>query len=107
MAALMVIEDAVSAIKGYAATAPFATRRRRLPREVRTLQAVQLGFDGAEAVARLLGTRVRADSLSGGKATKVARNIVAGHPIGGNMTGESWHHFHDRSMAHDKGVIRH
>ena len=44
--------------------------------------------------------------MPGGKAVKIVRNIVAGHPLGGNMQGESWHHFHDRSTAHDKAVIR-
>lgn len=44
--------------------------------------------------------------MPGGKAVKIARNIVAGHPLGGNMQGESWHHFHDRATAHDRAVIR-
>jgi hypothetical protein len=44
--------------------------------------------------------------MPGGKTVLVARNIVAGHPIGGNMDGQSWLHFHDRSSAHDKAVVR-
>lgn len=106
MAALMVVEDAVSAIEGYAAFPPFAHADEAYLAKYGLLQAVQLGFDGAEAIARLLGAKLRADSVPGGKAAKIARNIVAGHPIGGNMAGESWHHFHDRSTAHDNAVIR-
>jgi len=106
MAALMVVEDAVSAIEGYAAMAPFAHVDEAYLAKYGLLQAVQVGFDGAEDVARVLGVRLRADGISGGRAVKIARNIVAGHPIGGNMQGESWHHFHDRATAHDKTVIR-
>ncbi len=106
MAALMVVEDAVSAIEGYAAVAPFAHVDEAYLAKHGLLQAVQIGFDGAQDVARALGVRLRADGTPGGKAVKIARNIIAGHPIGGNMQGESWHHFHDRSTAHDKAVIR-
>jgi hypothetical protein len=69
------------------------------------LQALQVAFDGAESAAKVLGVRLRADR-KGGKAAIVARNIVAGHPIGRNMDGESWHHFHDRATAHHKAIIR-
>jgi hypothetical protein len=106
MASLMVIEDAVNAIEGYACLAPFPHADEAYLAKYGLLQALQVGFDGVEAVARCLGARVRADSISGGKAVKIARNIVAGHPVGGTMAGESWHHFHDRSTAHDKAVIR-
>lgn len=105
-AARMVVEDAVSAIEGYAASPPFAHVDEAYLAKYGLLQAVQLGFDGAEAVARVLGTRVRADSVPGGRAAKIARNIVAGHPVGGTMASDSWHHFHDRSTAHDNAVIR-
>ena len=69
------------------------------------LQALQVAFDGAESVAKVLGVRLRSD-CKGGKAVIVTRNIVAGHPIGGNMNGKSWHHCHDRATAHDKAIIR-
>jgi len=106
MAALMVVEDAGSAIEGYASLAPFVHVDEAYLAKYGLLQAVQIGFDGAEDVGRALGVRLRADGIPGGKSVKIARNIVAGHPIGGNMQGESWHHFHDRSTAHDKAVIR-
>jgi hypothetical protein len=106
LAALMVVEDAVAAIAGYDSTPPFTFVDEAYLAKFGLLQALQLSFDGAEAVARMLGTPLRADGVSGGKAVKIARNIVAGHPIGGTMAGESWHHFHDRSTAHDKAVIR-
>lgn len=106
MAALMVVEDAVNAIEGYAALPPFQHVDEAYLAKYGLLQALQVGFDAVEAVARCLGTKVRADAVAGGKTVKVARNIVAGHPIGGTMAGESWHHFHDRSTAHDKAVIR-
>lgn len=106
MAALMVLEDAVNAIEGYSALPPFDHVDEAYLAKYGLLQAMQVGFDGAEAVARCLGARVRADAMDGGKAVKVARNIVAGHPIGGTMAGESWHHFHHRGSAHDKSMIR-
>ena len=102
----MVVEDAVSAIEGYAALPPFAHVDEAYLAKYGLLQALQVGFDGAEAVARVLGVRLRADGAAQGKDVKVARNIVAGHPIGGTMQGQSWHHFHDRATAHDKAVIR-
>lgn len=106
MAALMVVEDAAHAIAGYAALPPFEHVDEAYLAKYGLLQALQVGFDGAEAIARCLGCRIRADSVAGGKAVKIARNIVAGHPIGGTMAGESWHHFHDRASAHEITVIR-
>lgn len=106
MAALMVVEDAANAISGYAALPPFEHVDEAYLAKYGLLQALQVGFDGAEAVAHGLGCRVRADSVAGGKAVKIARNIVAGHPIGGTMAGESWHHFHDRATANENAVIR-
>ena len=106
VAALMVVEDAANAIAGYAALPPFQHVDEAYLAKYGLLQSLQVGFDGAEAVARCLGSRIRADSVAGGKAVKIARNIVAGHPIGGTMAGESWHHFHDRGSAHEKAVIR-
>ena len=106
LAALMVVEDATYAIEGYKAVAPFAHVDEGYLAKYGLLQALQVGFDGAEAVGEALGVELRADRQSGGKSVKVTRNIVAGHPIGGNMEGESWHHFHDRATAHDDSVIR-
>jgi hypothetical protein len=105
MAALMVVEDAIGAIEGYAEAAPFNFVDEAYLAKYGLLQALQVAFDGAESAAKVLGVRLRADR-KGGKAAVVARNIVAGHPIGGNMDGESWHHFHDRATAHDKSIIR-
>jgi hypothetical protein len=105
MAALMVVEDAIGAIEGYANAAPFNFVDEAYLAKYGLLQALQVAFDGAESVAKVLGVRLRADR-KGGKAPLIARNIVAGHPIGGNMDGESWHHFHDRATAHDKSIIR-
>jgi len=105
-AALMVVEDAVCAIQGYEALAPFAHVDEAYLAKYGLLQALQVGFDGAEAVGQVMGVRLRADSVPGGKGVKVTRNIVAGHPIRGNMQGESWHHLHDRVSAHDAAVIR-
>lgn len=106
MAALMVVEDAANAIAGYADLPSFQHVDEAYLAKYGLLQALQVGFDGAEAVAKCLGSRIRADSVPGGKAAKIARNIVAGHPIGGNMAGEAWHHFHDRASAHENAVIR-
>ena len=105
-AALMVIEDAVSAIEAYFRLPGFAFVDEAYLAKYGLLQALQLGFDATEAVARMLGNRVRADKMPGGKAVLVTRNIVAGHPIGGTLDGESWHHFHDRGSAHDKQLMR-
>ena len=105
VAALMVVEDAIGAIEGYADAAPFNFVDEAYLAKYGLLQALQVAFDGAESAAKVLGVRLRADR-KGGKAAIVARNIVAGHPIGGNMEGESWHHFHDRATAHDKTIIR-
>jgi hypothetical protein len=105
MAALMVVEDAIGAIEGYAEAAPFNFVDEAYLAKYGLLQALQVAFDGAKSAAKVLGVQLRADR-KGGKAVIVARNIVAGHPIGGNMEGESWHHFHDRATAHDKAIIR-
>jgi hypothetical protein len=106
VAALMTVEDAVSAIEGYLAFPPFAFVDEAYLAKYGLLQALQVGFDAAECVARVLGEKLRADKMPGGKVVLVTRNIVAGHPIGGNMAGEAWLHFHDRATAHDKDVIR-
>jgi hypothetical protein len=105
VAALMVVEDAIGAIEGYADAAPFNFVDEAYLAKYGLLQALQVAFDGAESAAKVLGVRLRADR-KGGKAAIVARNIVAGHPIGGNMDGQAWHHFHDRATAHDKAIIR-
>ena len=105
LAALMVVEDGIGAIEGYADAAPYNFVDEAYLAKYGLLQALQVAFDGAESAAKILGVRLRADR-KGGKAAIVARNIVAGHPIGGNMDGESWHHFHDRATAHDKAIIR-
>jgi hypothetical protein len=105
LAALMVVEDAIGAIESYAEAAPFNFVDEAYLAKYGLLQALQVAFDGAESVAKVLGVRLRADR-KGGKAVIVARNIVAGHPIGGNMNGKSGHHCHDRATAHDKAIIR-
>jgi hypothetical protein len=88
VADLMVVEDAIGAIEGYADAAPFNFVDEAYLAKYGLLQALQVAFDGAESAAKVLGVRLRADR-KGGKAAIVARNIVAGHPIGGNMDGES------------------
>ncbi len=70
------------------------------------LQALQLGFDAAEAVGAVLGLRLRADRVAGGKVVKITRTVVAGHPLGGSYRGRAWEHFHDRGSAHDKSVLK-
>jgi hypothetical protein len=84
----MVVEDAIGAIEGYADAAPFNFVDEAYLAKYGLRQALQVAFDGAESAAKVLGVRLRADR-KGGKAAIVARNIVAGHPIGGNMDGES------------------
>ncbi len=106
VAALMAVEDAVAAIEGYASLPPFAFVDEAYLSKYGLLQALQVGFDAAEHVARVLRVKLRADRMAGGKTVLVARNIVAGHPIGGSMAGQSWLHCHDRASAHDNSVIR-
>ena len=106
LAALMAVEDAVAAIEGYVSLPLFGFVDEAYLSKYGLLQALQVGFDAAEDVARVLGVKLRADKMTGGKTVLIARNIVAGHPIGGNMAGQSWLHFHDRASAHDKAVIR-
>jgi hypothetical protein len=89
VAALMAVEDALSAIEGYFAFPPFAFVDEAYLAKYGLLQALQVGFDAAECVARVLGEKLRADKMPGGKVVLVARNIVAGHPIGGNMAGDA------------------
>ncbi len=50
-AAIMVVEDAVAAIEGYADAAPFAFVDEAYLAKYGLLQALQVGFDGAESVA--------------------------------------------------------
>lgn len=106
MASLMVVEDAVMAISAYEAAPPFPHVDEAYLAKYGLLQALQAGFDAAEAVCRSVGIRARADRLPGGKSVLVVRNIVAGHSLGGTMSGRPWHHFHDRQSVHDKDVIR-
>jgi hypothetical protein len=105
LAALMVVEDATMAVEGYAAAPPFLHADDAYLAKYGLLQAFQAGLDAAEVVGRCVGLRFDA-WRAGGKPALEARNIVAGHPVGGTMSGESWHHFHDRASAHDKVVIR-
>ena len=56
MAALMVVEDAIGAIEGYADAAPFNFDEAYLAK-CGLLQGLQVGFDGAESVATVLGVR--------------------------------------------------
>jgi len=37
---------------------------------------------------------------------KIARNKVAGHPLKALIDSKPWDHFHDRSTAHEKSIIR-
>jgi hypothetical protein len=106
VAALMVIEDATCAVEGYRALAPFRHVDEAYLAKYGLLQALQLGFDAAESVGSVFGLRARADAAPGGKAVKITRNIVAGHPIGGSMDGRAWMHYLDRQTARDHAVIR-
>jgi hypothetical protein len=106
MAAVMVIEDATCAIEGYRALPPFAHTDEAYLAKYGLLQALQLGFDAVERVGEVLGVRLRADAASGGKRIKITRTLVAGHPLGGNMRGQAWEHFHDRGSASDKSVMK-
>lgn len=105
LAALMVVQDATTAIEGYAAAPPFLHVDEAYLAKYGLLQALQAGLDAVEAIGACAGLTLNA-WRAGGEAALEARNIVAGHPIGGTMRGESWHHFNDRATAHDKAVIR-
>jgi hypothetical protein len=104
--ALMVVEDATMAVMGYEASPPFLHVDEACLAKNGLVQGLQAGFDAAEVVSRSVGMRIRADKVPGGNAALVSRNIVAGHPVGGTMEGQTWHHFHDRQTAHDKAVIQ-
>jgi hypothetical protein len=106
VAALMVIEDATSAIEGYRALESFEHVDDAYLAKFGLLQALQLGFDAAQKACEAVGVTARADATVEGKSVKVTRHIVAGHPVGGTMRGKNWLHFHDRSSAHDKEAIR-
>lgn len=106
LAALMVIEDAVEAIRAYGMVPEFKTTGEAYLLKFGLLQAFQLAFDAAEGVGRSLGIKVRADREIGGKAVLLTRNLVAGHPIGGNLNGARWNHFHDRQTAMSRDVIK-
>lgn len=106
LAALAVVEDATCAIEGYRALPPFPHVDEAYLAKYGLLQALQLGFDAAEGVARVFGANLRADQMPGGKVVKITRTVVAGHPLGGSMRGDAWEHFHDRGSVHDKSVMR-
>ena len=106
LAALMVIEDATCAVEGYRALPRFRHVDEAYLAKYGLLQALQIGFDAAERVGKVLGTRLRADAVAGGKEVKITRTVVAGHPLGGSMQGQAWEHFHDRGSAHDKSVMK-
>ena len=106
VAGLMVTEDATCAVEGYRAHGCFDLVDEAYLAKFGLLQALQLGFDAAQRVCRELGVNSRADASKEGKSVKITRHIVAGHPLGGTMLGQSWHHFHDRSSAQDNEFIR-
>jgi hypothetical protein len=56
-AALMVVEEAVAAIEGYANAAPFNFVDEAYLAKYGVLQALRAGFDGAESAAKVLGIR--------------------------------------------------
>jgi hypothetical protein len=106
LAALMVVEDATCAVEGYRALPAFAYVDEAYLAKYGLLQALQLGFDATQAVGELLGLRLRADRVAGGKVVKITRTLVAGHPLGGSYQGRAWEHFHDRGTAHEKSVLK-
>jgi hypothetical protein len=106
LSALMVVEDATCAIEGYRSLPQFGHVDEAYLAKYGLMQALQLGFDAAVSVGRVLGTEQRADTTREGKSIKITRTVVAGHPLGGNMQGQSWQHYHDRASAHDKSVIK-
>jgi hypothetical protein len=106
LAALMVVEDATCAIEGYRALPAFAYMDEAYLAKYGLLQALQLGFDAAQAVGEVVGLQLRADRVAGGKVVKITRTLVAGHPLGGSYQGRAWEHFHDRGSAHEKSVLK-
>jgi hypothetical protein len=106
VAALMVVEDATSALESYRAVTSFDHVDDAYLAKFALLQALQLGFDAAQNTCAAVGIKARADATAEGKSIKITRHIVAGHPLGGTMGGKNWLHFHDRSSAHDKDTIR-
>lgn len=106
VAGLMLVEDATCAVEGYRAQPPFQQVDAAYLAKFGLLQALQLGFDGAERVCRTCGVKARADRSDEGKAVKITRTIVAGHPLGGNLASRRWYHFHDRQSAQDKDILR-
>lgn len=105
-AALMVIEDAICAVEGYSSSQSFSHVDEAYLAKYGLLQALQLGFDATEALGKVVGLKLRADSSKGGKSVKIARNKVAGHPLKALIDSKPWDHFHDRSTAHEKSIIR-
>jgi hypothetical protein len=106
LAGLMVLEDSVCAIEGYKAIKRFRSIDDAYLTKYGLLQAMQLAFDAAQAIAGSFGMKLRPDRLPGGKVVLVTRNLVAGHPLGGTYRGVSHQHFHDRATAHDPEIIR-
>ncbi len=105
-AALMVIEDAVCAVEGYRSSPSFSHVDEAHLAKYGLLQALQLGFDATESLGKGMGLKLRADSSKSGKSVKIARNKVAGHPLKALIDSKPWDHFHDRSTAHEKSIIR-
>jgi hypothetical protein len=85
LSALMVVEDATCAIEGYRSLPQFGHVDEAYLAKYGLMQALQLGFDAAVSVGRVLGTEQRADTT---------------------REGQSWQHYHDRASAHDKSVIK-
>lgn len=106
IAALMVVEDAISAIEGYLAAPCFDHVDDAYLAKFGLLQAFQLGFDAAEVVCRLVGAKANAGASARGKEVLMARSIIAGHPLGTRVRQTKWQHFHDRASAHEKSYIR-
>lgn len=106
IAALMVVEDATSAVEGYRAAPEFDHVDDAYLAKFGLLQAFQLGFDAAEVVCRLVGATANAGSSAEGKVVLIARSIIAGHPLGTRVQQAKWQHFHDRSSAHEKSRLR-
>jgi hypothetical protein len=106
LAGLMVLEDSVSAIEGYQRVRRFRSADEAYLAKYGLLQAMQLAFDAAQAVAGAFGQQLKPDRLTGGKMVLVTRNLVAGHPVGDTYHRLPHQHFHDRASTHDPAVIK-
>lgn len=98
--------DSSFAVESYEGIESFTDFKQAYLMKTGLLQSLQNMVKCVDQVARSVSVPIRVGRLEGMANVLMTRHIVAGHPLGGKVRGQSWQHFQDRASVDNPKLIK-